>query len=237
LTKGDLAIFSSRTIPGNERAVGRVQNNLALLGCDVLTDADALVHVTGHPRRDELRQMYDWIKPRILVPMHGEVRHLKEHAKLARTHGVADVIVALNGEMARLAPGPPALIDDVPVGRLYRDGSLVVPSAEGPVRERRRLSFSGIVVVSLALNRRGELVGEPQFTLDGVPQDTAEGEPMADIVEKAIDGAIRSMPPARRRDSAVLEEAVRRSVRGALADVWGKKPICHVLTTIIEART
>ena len=128
---GDLVIFSSRTIPGNERPVGRIQNALARNGCDVLTDAEALVHVTGHPRRDELKQMYAWMKPKVAVPMHGEARHLKEHARLARAQGVPNVHPVLNGEILRLAPNP-AIIDDAPVGRLYRDGRLIVDGEEGP---------------------------------------------------------------------------------------------------------
>ncbi|HRD78504.1 MAG TPA: ribonuclease J, partial [Hyphomicrobiaceae bacterium] len=144
---GDLVIFSSRTIPGNEKVVGRVQNALARLGCEIVTDAEKLVHVTGHPRREELRQMYAWTKPRIAVPMHGEMRHLKEHAKLAREAGVPDVFTPINGEVLRLAPAP-RLIDEAPVGRIYRDGRMLIPAGDGPVKERRKLAEVGVVVVA-----------------------------------------------------------------------------------------
>ena len=157
LDKGDLVIFSSRTIPGNERAVGRIQNRLVDLGCEIVTDGDALVHVSGHPRREELKEMYGWVRPRIAIPMHGEARHLAEHAKLARAAGVKEVLDVRNGDMVRLAPGPAEIIDEAPVGRLFRDGSLLVPSEDGPVRERRSLAFAGIVIVALARSGRGEL--------------------------------------------------------------------------------
>ena len=235
-TKGDLVIFSSRTIPGNEKSVGHIQNSLVRMGCDILTDNEALVHVTGHPRRDELKQMYGWTRPQIAIPMHGEARHLKEHAKLAAGCGVKEILVLTNGEIVRLAPGPAAVIDDAPVGRLFRDGRLLVPSDEGPVRERRKLAQVGLVAVALALSRRGELLGEPQVALDGIPAADADGDLMLDIVYSAIDGTLRSIPPGRRKDIEVLTEAVRRAVRSAVADAWGKKPIAKVLITVVDGR-
>jgi ribonuclease J len=234
--KGDLVIFSSRTIPGNEKAVGRIQNALALMGCEVLTDNEALVHVTGHPRRDELRQMYAWTKPRIAIPMHGEARHLREHAKLARDCGVSEVLIVTNGEIVRLAPGPAKIVDDAPVGRIYRDGRLLINAEDTPVRERRKLAAVGIIVVALALTKRGELLGEPQVALDGVPVADRGGEPMLDIVQDAVDGCLVSIPPARRKDTAMVTEAVRRSVRAAAAQAWGKKPIVKVLLNVVDTR-
>jgi ribonuclease J len=237
LDKGDLAIFSSRTIPGNEKAVGWIQNSLVRMGVDVVTDGEALVHVTGHPRRDELRQLYGWLRPRVAIPMHGEARHLKAHAELAREVGIAEVQVAFNGEMVRLAPGPVKIIDDAPVGRLFRDGHLIVPSTDGPVRERRKLAAVGIVAIALCMSRRGELMADPEFAMDGVPMEDAEGEPMDDIVLSAVEGTIRSIPRDRRRDAEMVAEAVRRSVRSAVASAWGKKPIVKVLMTVIEGKS
>ncbi len=236
LAKGDMAIFSSRTIPGNEKAVGWIQNSLVRMGVEVITDGEALVHVTGHPRRDELRQLYAWTRPRIAIPMHGEARHLKAHAELARECGVAEVQVAYNGEMVRLAPGTVRIVDDAPVGRLFRDGRLIVPSGEGPVRERRKLAFAGIVVVALALSRRGDLMGDPQVTMEGVPAEDDAGEPMEEIVLSAVEGTLRSIPRDRRRDLEMVAEAVRRAVRGGIASAWGKKPIVKVLTSVIEGK-
>lgn len=234
LAKGDLVIFSSRTIPGNEKSVGRIQNALTRMGCEVLTDQEALVHVTGHPRRDELKQMYQWIKPQVAVPMHGEARHMRAHAELARQCGVPSVVVAFNGEMVRLAPDAAQVIDDVPVGRLFRDGRLIVPSDTGPVRNRRKLAVVGIVIVAIAMTRKGEVLNDPEIELDGVPEFDAEGEEMFEIVADAVDGTLDSMPARKLKEIEVVREAVRRAVRAAVFEVWGKKPITKVLINVID---
>ena len=236
LSKGDLAIFSSRTIPGNEKAVGRVQNALARLGVDLLTDNEALVHVTGHPRRDELKDMYAMLRPRIAVPMHGEARHLKEHAKLARIAGAAEAPIIVDGEMLKLWPGPAGVIDEAPVGRLYRDGNLIVPDAEGPVKARRKLSFVGIAVVALTLSRRGEVLGEPGIVLEGVPAAADAETSMREVVLDAIDGTLRSIPARRRSEFDTVEAAVHRAVRAAINEVWGKKPVVKVLLCVVDAK-
>ncbi|MBA4131757.1 MAG: MBL fold metallo-hydrolase [Hyphomicrobium sp.] len=236
LDKGDLVLFSSRAIPGNEKGIGHIQNALVRMGCHILTDSDALIHVTGHPRRGELKQMYGWIRPKIVVPMHGEARHLMANADLARSLGVGEVVPAFNGEMVRLAPGPARKIDDVPVGRLFRDGNLLVPEGEGPVRERRKLAFVGIVVASVVLSRKGELVADPIVELDGVPIEDAEGESMLDLAYDALEGTLKSIPPARRRDPDLVEEALRKSLRAVINQVWGKKPICKVMVSVVDTR-
>ncbi|HMN36300.1 MAG TPA: ribonuclease J [Hyphomicrobium sp.] len=235
LDKGDLAIFSSRTIPGNEKSVGKVQNNLARRGVDIITDGEALVHVTGHPRRDELRDMYSWLKPQICVPMHGEARHLKAHAELARAMGVKSAYTLVSGEMLKIWPEPVGLIDEAPVGRLYRDGHLIVPDAEGPVRARRKLSFAGIAVVSMTMSRRGDILCEPQVVLDGIPLAAVDGEAMSEVVLDAVDGTLRSIPPKRRADIEMVREAVFRSVRAAINEAWGKKPVVKVLVSTVDA--
>jgi ribonuclease J len=236
LEEGDLVIFSSRTIPGNEREVGRIQNKLVDLGCELITDTDALVHVTGHPRREELKEMYGWVRPRIAIPMHGEPRHLAEHAKLARAAGVREVLDIRNGDLVRLAPTPAAVIDEAPVGRLFRDGRLLVPSRDGPVRERRALAFAGIVIVGIALSGRGELLADPEVALDGVPQADIKGRPMQDIVLDAVDGTLRSIPPNRRKDAGTVREALRRAVRSAVEDAWGKRPIAKIMLTQVQGK-
>jgi ribonuclease J len=236
LDKGDLVIFSSRTIPGNEKAVAKVQNALARLGVDLVTDADALVHVTGHPRRDELKDMYAWLRPALAVPMHGEARHLREHAKLARACGANETFTIVDGEMLKLWPGQAAVIDEAPVGRLYRDGNLIVPDVEGPVKARRKLSFVGIAVVSLVLSRRGDVLSEPGLVLEGIPAADADGEAMREVVFDAIDGTFRSIPAKRRSDLTMLQEAVQKAVRAAINEAWGKKPVVKVLLSVVEAK-
>lgn len=235
LGSGDLVIYSSRAIPGNEKSIIDIHNKLAMLGCQVMTDADGLVHVTGHPRREELKQLFAWTRPRVMVPMHGEVRHLKENARLAREAGIPDVRMVVNGEMVQLAPGKSRVIDDVPHGRYYRDGRLIIPEGEGSVRERRKLSFVGLVAVAIALNEKGHVVGDIDLALDGVPEEDAGGEPMEDIVLDAVDGTLDSIPPRRRRDPELIRDAVRRSVRAAVDRAWGKKPIVKVLLNIVAS--
>jgi ribonuclease J len=231
LAYGDLVIFSSRTIPGNERAVSQVQNGLIDLGCEIVTDADALVHVTGHPRRDELKEMYVAVQPRIAIPMHGEPRHLEAHRKLAKSTGVNEVLSVRNGAMVRLAPGPAETIDHAPVGRLFRDGSLLVPGDEGPVRERRSLAYAGIVIVALARSGRGNVQPEAEIVLDGVPQADADGRPMVEIVRRTVEGTLASIPRDRQKDTETVREAVRRAVRAAVDEAWGKRPVVKVLVT------
>ena len=233
LEEGDRVIFSSRTIPGNEKAVSRVQNGLADLGTEVITDQDEAVHVSGHPRRGELEQLYGWVKPSIAIPMHGEGRHLEAHARLAERLGVEQVVRARNGAMVRLLPGPAEIIDDVPVGRLYRDGTILTRADDGQVRERRKLSFAGSVVVSLVLSTKGVLLAEPEIALAGVPAADTQGTPFADIAREAVIGTIESIPRPKRKDRALVSDAVRRSVRAAVNQAWGKKPMCSVLVTVL----
>jgi ribonuclease J len=228
-----MVIFSSRTIPGNEKAVSRVQNGLADLRVEVITDRDAPVHVSGHPRRGELEQLYGWVRPAVAIPMHGEGRHLEAHAKFAEKLGVSQVIRARNGAMVRLLPGPAEIIDDVPVGRLYRDGMILTRADDGQVRERRKLSFAGSVAVSLVLSAKGHLLADPEVALTGLPAIDNEGTPLAEIAREAVTGTIDSLPKPKRKDQALVSEAVRRSVRAAINQAWGKKPMCSVLVTVL----
>jgi ribonuclease J len=228
LSRGDRVIFSARTIPGNEKAVARVVNGLVNQGVEIITDRDRLVHVSGHPRRDELRDMIKWVRPTILVPAHGEPLHLAEHAKLARAAGVPQVLVCRNGDLVRLAPGPAHIVDELPSGRMYKDGALLIDAQAPTVAARRRLSFAGIVTVALALSEQGMLVADPEVELIGIPETDAGGRPMADIARDAIEKAFDSLPKPRRRDPDEVAEAMRRAVRGAIAERWNKKPVCHV---------
>jgi ribonuclease J len=229
LAPGDLAIFSSRTIPGNEKAVGKIINGLTRMGIDVITDRNGLVHVSGHPRRGELEQMYAWVKPQIAIPAHGEPYHLHEHAKLARKLGVPHVIEATDGELVALSPGAPAIIDEVSFGRLNKDGNIITDAADPAVQERRRLSFGGIISVALALDARGELAGDPTFDISGLPERASNGDMFDGIIEDAVIATLDGLPRGKRRDPDSVETAVERAVRGTVAERWGKKPVCHVL--------
>jgi ribonuclease J len=228
LSRGDRVIFSARPIPGNEKAIGEVINGLVSQGVEVITDRTHLVHVSGHPRRDELRDMIGWVRPQILIPAHGEALHLAEHAELARRAGVPQVLVCGNGDLVRLAPGPAEIIDEVPSGRIYKDGSLLINAESKTISARRRLSFAGIVSVALAINDKGQLVADPEVELIGLPDVDANGASMFEIARDTVEEAFESMPKPRRRDADAVAEAIRRAVRGRIAERWNKKPICHV---------
>lgn len=234
LDPGDMVIYSSRTIPGNEKSVLAVQNKLADMGVKVMTDADGLVHVTGHPRRAELAEAFALLKPKAVVPMHGESRHLLENARLARESGAASINTVRNGKMVRLAPGPLEIVDEVPVGRMFRDGRLILSEGEGSVRERRKLSMVGIVFVAITIDRGGNVVAEPDATLDGVPFEAADGTSMDELVLDAIDGVLDNIPQRRRRDPDALADTVKRTVRGAVEQAWGKRPIVKVIVSVLE---
>jgi ribonuclease J len=227
-SRGDRVIFSARAIPGNEKAIMRVINGLVSQGIEVVTDRTHLVHVSGHPRIDELRDMIGWVRPQILVPAHGEPLHMAEHAEVARRAGVGQVVLCRDGELVRLAPGTAGKIDEVPAGRLYKDGTLLVSAEERTVADRRRLGFAGVVSVALAVSARGELVTDPEVMLTGIPAADALGRAIEDIAYDAALEAFESMPRARRRDPEAVAEAVRRAIRAALAAAWNKKPTCHV---------
>jgi ribonuclease J len=233
LGKGDRVIFSSRAIPGNEKAVYRVINGLVAQGVEVITDGSHLVHVSGHPRRAELLDMIRWVRPQMLIPAHGEALHLAEHAKLARGAGVPHGLVCRNGDLVRLAPAGPEIIDEVPSGRLYKDGTLLLDAEASTVALRRRLAFAGMVTIALALNDKGQLLADPEIELIGVPDADAGGRPMDDIARRAAEEAFEALPKPRRRDPDEVAEAVRRSVRSAIAERWNKKPICHVHVLVV----
>jgi ribonuclease J len=232
LAKGDRVIFSSRTIPGNEKAVGRIVNGLVRQGVEVISDRTHLVHVSGHPRRAELADMLAWVKPRLAIPVHGEALHLAEHAQLARSLGIP-ALVCQDGDLIKLAPEPAAVIDEVPAARLYKDGRLVVEAEGRTVPLRRRLAYNGMVTVALAMTDKGELAADPEVELIGIPELTAAGDSMAEVAYDAVMATIQSLARARRRDPDATAESIRRAVRSAIAEHWGKKPVCHVhvLTT------
>jgi ribonuclease J len=227
LGRGDTVIFSSRPIPGNEKAISAVVNGLVEQGVRVVTDRTHLVHVSGHPRRDELTDLLGWVKPKLLIPVHGEALHLAEHAELARGLGIA-VGMCRNGDLVRLAPGDPGIVDEVPAGRLYKDGKLLVDAQARTIADRKRLATLGFISVALAMTEKGQIAADPEVEMVGVPETAANGEPMLDIALEAVAETVETLPKARRRDPDAVAESVRRSVRAAVAEQWGKKPMVHV---------
>lgn len=228
LSPGDLVVFSSRTIPGNEKVVNHIINALVRRGVEVMTDRDGLVHVSGHPRRGELKQMYEMVRPQVAIPVHGEALHLHEHAKLAKSLGVPEVVTCYDGHVVRLAPGPAERVDDLPFGRLYKDGRLLVAETARAIPERRKLSFAGVVSVSVAVDRHGGIAGDPSVEITGIPERGEGGVDMLDHVLDTVSATLENLPKARRRDPEALAETLERAVRAAVNAVWGKKPVCHV---------
>lgn len=231
LTPGDTVVYSSRVIPGNEKAILETKNLLIEQGIKIIEDGDALVHVSGHPRRNELRKMYEWTKPRILVPVHGEAAHLVAHGALGLECGIPEVAQVRNGDMIRLAPGPAEIVDQVPFGRIFKDGRLIGSEDEMGIKDRRKLSYVGHVAVNVVLDDRHEIAGDPDVVAIGVARTDARGEDMEDLMLDAAIGAIESIPRARRKDLDLVAEAVRRAVRAAANEAWGKKPIVTVFVT------
>lgn len=228
LSPGDLVVFSSRTIPGNEKVVNVIINALVKSGIEVMTDRNGLVHVSGHPRRGELEQMYGLVRPQLAVPVHGEPLHLHEHAQLARSLGVPEVVNCYDGQVLRLAPGPAERVGEVPFGRLYKDARLLLAEGGRTLPERRKLSYVGAISVAVAVDKHGDLAGDPSVELTGVPE---QGEGHVDMLDHVLDtvvATLEGLPKARRRDADALAETLERAVRGAVNAVWGKKPVCHV---------
>jgi len=223
LADGDTVIFSSRIIPGNEVAIGRIMNQLSDLGVRIVTERQAHVHVSGHPGRPELIAMYDWVRPQIVVPVHGEARHLAEHARLALGHGITRAVVQKNGDVIRLAPGEPKKVDEVRVGRLVLDGDVILPADGSTVNERRRIGYGGLITVALPLGEDGRLAGTPLVRPFGVPVE----EDRDDFIADATDAATRAFSPG--GDEERMREAVRLAVRRC-ATLWtGKKPLVEVM--------
>jgi len=228
LAAGDIVVFSSRAIPGNEKAIQDIKNGLVEQGIHIITDSEALVHVSGHPRRNELQKMYQLVRPKILVPVHGEATHLTAHKELAEQSGIASVPRVRNGDVLRLAPGPAEVIDEAPHGRIYKDGSLIGDFEEMGIGDRKKLSYVGHVAVNVLLDSRFDIIGEPDVVAIGLPVYDDEGDELEDTLYDAVVGAIESIPRARRKDLDMVQEAARRAVRSAANHAWGKKPVVTV---------
>ncbi|WP_336276780.1 ribonuclease J [Bartonella sp. CB178] len=228
LSAGDTVIYSSRTIPGNEKAIIEIQNRFIDLGVKIITNNDALTHVSGHPYRSELLQMYDWVKPRILVPVHGESIHIASQANLARQAGIKTVVDIRNGSMLRLAPEPVEVVDQISVGRIYKDGCLIGDEDELGIRERRKLSYAGYVAVSFQMDSRHDLFGDICLTTFGLPENDGKGKILKNVLLDVVENTIHSIPRATRKNNELIREAVRRAVRASVNAIWQKKPVCTV---------
>jgi ribonuclease J len=227
LETGDVAIFSSRIIPGNEKAINRLQNGLVRLGVEIVTEEDHFVHVSGHPARDELVRMYQMVRPRIAVPVHGEARHLIAHAELAGECQVHQPLVIQNGDMVRLAPSGASVVDEVPVGRLASDGKGLLPLDGTALKDRRRVIFNGTAVATLVLDRRGQRLAPPTISMIGVVEPAAV-EASAPALRGAVERALDELPGGLRRDDEATRDAARRALRRVLNERFGKRPLVEI---------
>ena len=232
LGEGDTVLFSARTIPGNESEIYRLYNRLAERGVRVV-DADmAQIHTSGHAYRDEMQAMYQAVKPQIALPMHGEYRHLVEHAASARQWGAAHALVAPNGSMVALDANRPAVIDEVPTGRVYLDGSTFIGAMDGVIRDRLRLARQGHAIVTVIVDEDGDLIADPDVRVVGGPDTDAL--PLSDLIADAVDHAIEHASKKDKRSDEALEAIATRVARKVCTDRWGKKPVTTVIVTRLE---
>jgi len=232
LSPGDRVVFSSRTIPGNEKAVGEIVNNLYRQGVEVITDRTHLVHVSGHPRRDEMKRLFEWIRPKVAVPAHGEAAHLTEHAAFAKAQGVPSVVRAFNGDVVRLS-GEAAVVDRVTSGYVYRDGDIMVSANDRTLPERRKLAFAGIVSVAVAIDERGTLMSDAEVRTAGLPVRTSGGQTFDAFVLETTEDLLESLPKKKLQDPESVRQILERALRNSIAQEWDKKPMIHVMVTLV----
>jgi ribonuclease J len=227
LETGDVVIFSSRIIPGNEKAINRLQNALVRLGIEIVTEEDHFVHVSGHPARDELVRMYQMVRPRVAIPVHGEARHLIAHADLARECQVHQPLIVQNGDMVRLTPSGATIVDEVPVGRLASDGKGLLPLGGTALRDRRRVTLNGSAVATVVLDGRGRLAAPPEISLIGLVEEAA-ATTARPFLRDAVERAVEELPAGPRRDDDTVREAVRRTLRRVAKERFGKRPAIEI---------
>ena len=235
LGEGDMVIYSSRTIPGNERDVYKVYNRLSERGVRVVDDEHADVHVSGHGYRDELAKMYSLLKPKISLPVHGEHRHLVEHARMAPEWGAGASIVAPNGTMVRLAPNGPQVVDDIESGRVYLDGETMVGATDGVIRARLKMARQGMVSIALVVDEEGELIADPEVRCVGAPEDGENWpSPLQEMIAEAVDEAVEGMKAKDRLSDAQIEETAAQACRRLCSQYWGKKPEVTAMAIRLE---
>ena len=227
LEAGDTAIYSAREIPGNEKAIQRVHNGLARQGVRVITADDAPVHVSGHPAQGEIASLYQWLRPQLVIPVHGDRRRQEAQAELARAGQVPMALIPEDGDMIALAPGRPRVVGQVPVGRLGLDGNRIIRLDDGTLRQRQRLGFGGAVTLTLVLDRAGRPLAEPQVVTFGIA-DAEVAEEIAARVAEEVEAVLADLPRPRLKDDGEVAEIARQVARRTLRSLTGKKPMVEV---------
>ena len=232
LHEGDTVIFSSRQIPGNEKGIFALQNALAEQGVRVITPrmVPYPIHVSGHPCRDELRRMYGWVRPQVSIPVHGERRHIMEHANFAKSLQVPHAVTPQNGSLIRIAPGKAQIVDVVPAGRLFLDGDRLVPEGAQGIEERRKLSWAGIIFASMTLDDDGDILDGPIVLAKGLSEtDGRLADESIEPLEIAAEDAIGRMKKRDRMDDDAVERTVGRALRKACLETFGHRPVIEVI--------
>jgi ribonuclease J len=224
LEPGDRVIFSSKMIPGNEAEILALQNQLAQIDVEIILPNGSDIHVSGHPCRDELADMYEWARPRSAIPVHGEHRHLIAHAALAKELGVAEPCRVHNGDVVRLAPAPTEVIDAVQTGRLHLDGYIMTEGGSAALKERRKISYNGVVFVAVPIDAANRLAGQVEVELAGAPTDDG----MVKLTDWTLDAVERAIPSSGRLTPERAEQDISVAVRRELSRRWGKKPLVIV---------
>ncbi len=230
LAEGDLFLFSSKTIPGNEKGVIRIINQLSEKGVDVVDDSSGLFHVSGHANRPDLEQLHDIVKPQILIPMHGEHRHLREHVKIADAKGLKGVL-AVNGMMIDLSGNEPKVTEYVETGRTYLDGTVQIGALDGVVRDRIRMALNGHVTVTVIVDEEDEPLGDPWVDLMGLPETGRSGAAVVDVLEEDLSQFLRRAKAATLHDDDKLNDELRKIVRRSAQEELGKKPEVTVVVS------
>jgi ribonuclease J len=230
MKEGDTFLFSSKTIPGNERGVIRIMNSFSEMGVDVVDDRGGLYHVSGHANRPDLEAVHDLLRPKMLIPMHGEHRHLREHAKIGADKGIASV-VATNGTMIDLTGDFPKVAEHIEAGRTYLDGSVQIGALDGVVRDRIRMALNGLVLVTVILDEEDQALGEPWVELMGLPKTGRSGAPLAEQIEDEMTEFLDRAPVKILSNDDKIDEALRRIARQVSMEEIGKKPEVIVVTS------
>ena len=221
--KGDTVIFSSKVIPGNEAGIINLQNLFAKKGINIITGKDEFVHVSGHPCQDELTEMYKLIKPKSIIPVHGEFRHLVANANLAKKNGIKNSLVIENGTIVKISKNDTSIDKQVESGRLYKDGKIIIYDYESPSNERSKISFTGLIIISLVL-QNNKIKSKPIVKIIGLPEFDKEGIRISDWVNQALDNVISS-----KNKSGNLESKIKNAVIRQIREVWGKKPKVEII--------
>jgi len=227
LDPGDTVIFSSRDIPGNEKPIARLQNNLVAQGLTIITQEHAPVHVSGHPAQEELVELLQWTRPHLLLPVHGEARHQMEHARVGKECQIPHTLIPANGQIIRLGPGIHEVVAEVPNGRLGLDGKMLRRMDHAVTKDRRKMSFNGAAVITIVMDGRGMVMQDPQVSLLGLTDEGQGRDLIAAIADAVLDG-VENMPKSTRTDDAAVRHRAAQAARRFLQESHGKKPVMDV---------